>query len=308
MNDRTSNLVAQLREDLGDGALVLLVGDGRKYDPLRLKAADEIERLMSSENGVLGLMYECRDALVLDAQHAELYQRIWKWCQERQCKGFPDETLAPLTFSYATCNSGGSEKPTVTIGFETLSEAQSMHGWLIHSQRSAVEPTPCPKCKAPDSGECPCSPDEQWSAVKAAASHTTEQDFQHWLSYSGIAAPSDADLRAAFYAGANAEPPESGTPHGEAGDRAGPRVSPVDISHLRQRMAELAGSLQHELEKEAEPERWYKIGSLFSQLNELQKQTVVRPENVQGCLVEGCEKPRVPLAQYCATHIPMGNK
>ena len=54
----------------------------------------------------------------------------------------PDETLAPLTFSYATCNSGGGEKPTVTLGFETLSEAQSMHGWLIHSQRSAVEPTP----------------------------------------------------------------------------------------------------------------------------------------------------------------------
>jgi hypothetical protein len=52
------------------------------------------------------------------------------------------ETLAPLTFSYATCNSGGGEKPTVTLGFETLSEAQSMHGWLIHSQRSAVEPTP----------------------------------------------------------------------------------------------------------------------------------------------------------------------
>jgi hypothetical protein len=50
------------------------------------------------------------------------------------------ETLAPLTFSYATCNSGGGEKPTVTLGFETLSEAQSMHGWLIHSQRSAVEP------------------------------------------------------------------------------------------------------------------------------------------------------------------------
>jgi hypothetical protein len=43
---------------------------------------------------------------------------------------------------------------------------------------------------------------------KTAAPHTTEQDFQHWLSYSGIASASEADLRAAFYAGANAMPPE----------------------------------------------------------------------------------------------------
>lgn len=48
---------------------------------------------------------------------------------------------SPLAFSYATCNSGGGGKPTVTIGFETLSEAQGMHGWLIKSQRSAVETT-----------------------------------------------------------------------------------------------------------------------------------------------------------------------
>lgn len=38
--------------------------------------------------------------------------------------------------------------------------------------------------------------------------HPTEDDFQHWLSYSGVGAASDTDLRAAFYAGANVPPPE----------------------------------------------------------------------------------------------------
>ena len=211
----------------------------------------------------------------------------------------------------------------------------------IGSKQSPEEPKAhlATDCHYPDCiGDCQVICKARHSSPeKAAAPHTTEQDFQHWLSYSGIASASEADLRAAFYAGANAAPPhandaseplgrphapvggsgasplagtpakasrelcnclhgvcmgpdhtdklcraESGTPHGEAGDRAGPRVSPVDISYLRQRMAELAGSLQHELEKEAEPERWYKIGSLLSQLGELQKQTVVRPENGGG--------------------------
>ena len=77
-------------------------------------------------------------------------------------------------------------------------------------------------CAARRGGNCNCAAEVK--PEKAAASHTTEQDFQHWLSYSGADSTSDADLRAAYYAGANAEPPESGTPHGEAGDRAGPRV------------------------------------------------------------------------------------
>lgn len=38
-------LVAALRADIGDGALVLYVGDGHRYDPLRLEAAKEIDRL-----------------------------------------------------------------------------------------------------------------------------------------------------------------------------------------------------------------------------------------------------------------------
>lgn len=190
----TSNLVAQLREDLGDGAMVLLVGDGRKYDPLRLKAADEIERLMSFENGVLGLMYECRDALVLDDQHAELYQRVWKWCQERQCKGSSDETTTPHLLDQFTealkadpdlawswhCNLAMPIMDRVKCSHTAANEAaadlmrhlfhidiRSNSCWAITVRPE--EPTPCPKCKAPDSGECPCSPDEQWSAVKATA-------------------------------------------------------------------------------------------------------------------------------------------
>jgi hypothetical protein len=33
-----------------------------------------------------------------------------------------------------------------------------------------------------------------------------------------------------------------------------------------------------------------------------------KPEKSKECIVEGCERPRVPLAQYCTDHIPMGNK
>jgi hypothetical protein len=54
---------------------------------------------------------------------------------------------------------------------------------------------------------------------------------------------------------------------------------PHDIPYLRHRMAELAGSLQHALEKDVEPERWNEVGSLLGQLNESYKQMVVRPEN-----------------------------
>ena len=46
------------------------------------------------------------------------------------------------------------------------------------------------------------------SPLEPTLPHTTEDDFQHWMSYAGIGAASDADLRAAFYAGANAMPPE----------------------------------------------------------------------------------------------------
>jgi hypothetical protein len=36
------------------------------------------------------------------------------------------------------------------------------------------------------------------------APHSVEDDFQHWLSYSGVGSASEADLRAAYFAGAGA--------------------------------------------------------------------------------------------------------
>lgn len=51
--------------------------------------------------------------------------------------------------------------------------------------------------------------DSELPAVEPSPAHTTEQDFQHWLSYSGVGAARDADLRAAYYAGADVAPPKS---------------------------------------------------------------------------------------------------
>jgi hypothetical protein len=61
-------------------------------------------------------------------------------------------------------------------------------------------------CAFPD-----CSPRWKPSPEEPTPPHTTEDDFQHWMSYVGVGAASDADLRAAFYAGANAMPPEKTT-------------------------------------------------------------------------------------------------
>jgi hypothetical protein len=50
------------------------------------------------------------------------------------------------------------------------------------------------------------------SAVEPTPPHTTEDDFQHWLSYSGRRwSASDAALRAAYYAGADVSLPENGS-------------------------------------------------------------------------------------------------
>lgn len=56
-------------------------------------------------------------------------------------------------------------------------------------------------------GRCGLLPGNVRPAVEPKPPHITEDDFQHWLSYSGVGAASDADLRAAYYAGANAAPP-----------------------------------------------------------------------------------------------------
>lgn len=213
------------------------------------------------------------------------------------CHGWNSDKILHCAHTHATREVGAEKMPDLTGGYpECFGSAGAPRSEEEYRARVNALALECAQASAvvrspekatgktihfredPKSGELLVAD----SPVKAAAPHTTEQDFQHWLSYSGKFGHDEAAMRAAYYAGANAEPPESGTPHGEAGDRAGPRVSPVDILHLRQRMAELAGSLQHELEKEAEPERWYKIGSLLSQLNELEKQMVVRPENGGG--------------------------
>lgn len=63
----TKTLVEELREDIGDGAVVLLVGGGHRYDPLRLKAADEIEQL----RGNLSLAEDGLAAAVQEIEHRD---------------------------------------------------------------------------------------------------------------------------------------------------------------------------------------------------------------------------------------------
>lgn len=41
----------------------------------------------------IDLLYECRDMLALyDGRHAELYERVWKWCQENRNAAHVNET------------------------------------------------------------------------------------------------------------------------------------------------------------------------------------------------------------------------
>jgi hypothetical protein len=51
--------------------------------------------------------------------------------------------------------------------------------------------------------------------VESAPAHTTEEDFRHWLSYSGKGKRATAEQlrewREAYFAGAAATPPENGT-------------------------------------------------------------------------------------------------
>lgn len=65
--------------------------------------------------------------------------------------------------------------------------------FTIPLYRSAVEPTdrPCVHCEAPD-------------LHKPSSTHTTEEDFQHWLSYTG----GKGTLQQAYYAGANVTRPD----------------------------------------------------------------------------------------------------
>jgi hypothetical protein len=62
------------------------------------EAAEALEQMRPHEttDDALSLMYECRDALALYSQHEELYRKIWRWCQERQQKGSPEEPAGKL--------------------------------------------------------------------------------------------------------------------------------------------------------------------------------------------------------------------
>jgi hypothetical protein len=88
------------------------------------------------------------------------------------------------------------------------------------SNRRAFETTALPKLEFNDHCSC-CARNKITTEVFARPAmeppppHTTEQDFQHWLSYSGLRDPlkrtaTEPDLRAAFYAGADVPPPENG--------------------------------------------------------------------------------------------------
>lgn len=57
-------------------------------------------------------------------------------------------------------------------------------------------------CTQPDCEQC--WPDEP-SALETSTPHSVEDDFQHWLSYTG----GKGDLRQAFYAGRNTPPPSA---------------------------------------------------------------------------------------------------
>jgi hypothetical protein len=133
-----------------------------------------------------------------------------------------------------TTNSSGESSLTATASGDTggaglLPAASSPDQLCKRCRHSYAQHT---KGAVPDDycRHCVCPAFVPYSPEKSTASHTTENDFQHWLSYSGVGASSDADLRAAYYAGANMPPAKRFDPESLAAEAEEFLAEHLDLS------------------------------------------------------------------------------
>src|ERR1700733_9410726 len=79
--------------DLVDCAFCGNLRAGHHADDCPCKTLKQVISPEEPNDAPLGLMYECRDELA--RLNSPLYERVWKWCRERQQKGPAVEPEAP---------------------------------------------------------------------------------------------------------------------------------------------------------------------------------------------------------------------